>query len=205
MGVGMVHVGDARAEQYPNRLFSIRALESDAIVFATVKTLRGNAEHPELVDMEFEDVAVVRSRWDLRSSPLTAIRVRGNLSVDDGDVLRVHLGHTGSMRQGSRYVMMLRGGEWDGPGPFTPGGRSLFEIRPDGYVGCDSGWLYAINQLAYACGKPENMVGEPYRESTLSADFRKLLIQAMRIRPELERQISSSVRPLSLMPRSSQP
>ena len=203
IGLGMLQFGtNASAHDSPTVLLSVRLLRSDAIVFATVATLRGNSDHPDLVDVEISNVASIRSRWDPSKEPLNALRVRGT-AVQDAGIWQVSLRGVGKLREGGRYMLMLAGGSWSGTGPFTDGGISVFEVLPSGDVGCGSGYLYGVNREGFVCGNAGSMAGEPLREGSLRAEIEKHLAFAIRARPGLDQRFDRAAQPLSLLPRPS--
>ena len=199
--LGLSHAaGDATADDPGSPMLGIRLLRSDAVVFATVSALRSTPDHPDLVDVEFEDVVSVRSRWDLRASPLQMMRVRGTLGADS-DGMQVKVGRMGDLREGGRYLLLLAGGEWTGRGPFPDAGLNMLEVRSDGYVGCGSGVVYGVNRRAIVCGHPEDFASQPVREGTLRDDLARIIQLTRQARPNMERQQAESVRPLELLPR----
>ena len=192
--------GEASADD-SSVMLSVRLLRSDAVVFATVGSLRSTADCEGFVDMEMHDVISVRSRWDLRTSPIEIVRVRGVIAAD-GDTLQVSIGNLGPVRQGGRYMLMLAGGEWEGSGPFPDDGINALEVRADGFVGCGSGYLYGVNHRAFVCGHPDDFASPPVTEAMLRRDLDALMTKAARTRPNMVRELTESVEALSLYPRA---
>jgi hypothetical protein len=197
--VGAAYLGrDAAAAEGQSQLLSFRVLRSDAIVFATVSSLRQVPDQPGLVEAQLTSVVPVRSRWDLKAAPLDRIRLSGRIDAPDGQPRQVAAGLAGELKEGARYVMLLSGGSWEGAGPFTRGGPSILEIRPDGRVACGSGLLYGLDQRGFICGHAEDFAGTPVTETDLRTDLQRLTTFAAHARPALERELVRTVRPLRL-------
>jgi hypothetical protein len=175
-------------------------MRSDAIVFATVAALSERTDGSGLIDVALKDVTSVRSRWNLKANPLTGFAVKGKVAAD-GDSRQVALGTSGQLRKGARYMLMLQGGRWSGHGPFPTGGTSILEVGPDGYIACGgSGYLYAITNRNFVCGRPDDYAVSPLTESDLQAELKRVVSIVARARPNLERQLVRTQLPLQYMP-----
>jgi hypothetical protein len=196
-GSGLPH--EARAGEEMAEPAMVRLLRTDAIVFATVTSVNPVTDDGLLVNVQLGDAVAVKSRWDLDAQPLTLLRVQGTLGLDEGGKRFVKVGHAGTLREQSRYLLLLSGGEWR-VAPLTRGGDSIFELRGDGIVGCGSGAVYGIDDYGFVCSHVEDQAGPPLGENSLGELILRRLARAIRQRPQLEAQFAKASQPLRLEP-----
>ncbi len=196
-GAGVPHEASASEEMAEPTM--VRLLRTDAIVFATVTSVEPVTDDGLLVSVQLSNAVAVKSRWDLDAQPLTLLRVRGTLGIDEDGTRFVKLGHAGRLREQRRYLLLLSGGSWR-VAPLTHGGDSIFELSGDGVVGCGSGEVYGIDDYGFVCSHAEDQAGAPLTENSLGELILRRLARAIRQRPKLEAEFTKTSQPLQLEP-----
>jgi hypothetical protein len=177
------------ADQYTPPPLDVQLLSADAILFGTVVRLEPNSS-ANVVEVSLSDVSLLASRWD--SPKLWKFRVQGEVSERDG-VESVRIPHRMTLVAGTRYLLLLRGGEVSFA-PFEAWGG--YEVRSSGEMLCTGGEIYAVTPLGLLCSRQSDQVGAPLTEDRLASILVTSLAHARERRPAFAQERDRSVQPL---------
>jgi hypothetical protein len=193
---GVAENRSAKASEEVSELMMSRLLRADAILFATVTRLSRVTDSGNLVSVQLDSVVTVNSRF---TDPVSLLRVRGTLSEDRNAALMVRIGQAGVLRQGKRYLILLRGGSWR-VAPLLSGGENMLEVRTDSVVGCGSGQVFGIDDYGFVCSTSERQAAPPLTEAALADLLLRRIRRAEQQRPELAIHYNETAQPLQLEP-----
>lgn len=175
----------ARADRSVRRALDVDLLDTDCAVVARVgriealgSTTERQAPHAVTLDVE----QLLWCRWDFAErKPATFTAPRSVLGEEDG-ARALHVPHRGTLREGGRYLLLMRGGAFR-YGPFLPEG--ILAVDDEGRVPCGGGHLYGIHPMGLSCSWSGAEVGEPATVDELGGLLRAARANAALRRPDV--------------------
>ena len=167
------------AAQFSDTHFEVTLLETDALVIATVSSLRSDKSEAR-VRVGLSEVRTVWSRYD---EPIQAFDVVARMHEGSQTV---RFGHHLRLDEGSRYIFLFRN-EGAGYGPMVTTNVPVYLIRDDGTLACGGGEIYAIGAFGMFCSTAEQQFGRPLSEETFVRQVLERRRAATRHRPGLAR------------------
>lgn len=187
----------ANADVYLPQTLDVTLINADAIVFATVTSVSLAPDDERAIDVKLSNPRIVSTRWRASELKIDHLRVAGRLELRDG-VQRVRIVHGDILREGTRYLLMLRGGAWqNAPLPYAI--HTIYPVREDGVVECAGGEVYGIGPMGLLCSLASDQAGEPVTEAQLGDLLAISVHNARERRPEIASSADSNVQPLQFV------